>query len=165
MMSHRNNPRPDLAEKICELFGDGQPHTLDEIVEGMAPYISDEEAMAAFDEGVREGERFGRRWARNGAVGEERDRLLRLHEICGGDWFAWLEATPDGAPSDRFFGGLHPERRGDQQPASDWWQKALAVRDWEERLNIGDELLVVGFAQGAVRVWTKRRSQKGRSRK
>jgi len=142
-----------LQDKIVELCADGQWHSIDAIVERILPFTDQEENVAAFYEGLGEGKKYGRRWAKDSAGAEERERLQRLQDTCGGKWFAWLDSCPDVAPMDLFFGALHPDKQGDMEVANAWWKDATDA-NVVRLLEMGDSLIIAGFAMGAIEEWS-----------
>lgn len=148
-----------LREAILERFSDGEWRTIDEMVAGLGDVVSDEEALAAYEQGMEEGRRRGRRWAAT-APAKELARVLRCHNAWEGDWWAWEKRGRRRLSADeRFFRVVRPGEP--VSGASAWWTKALGNPELFDLLEAGEELLVVGFAEGAAEWASEKESPAG----
>lgn len=143
---------PDLDRRIRqaiqERFADGKWRTLEEMAAALSDVIPEEAALAAYEEGMEEGRRYGRRWAAT-APAKELARVVRCHDAWRGDWWGWAERGGRALTAARRFYRLVRPGTG-SSGALAWWAGVLGNPDPVDVLECGEGILVVGFAEGAV---------------
>jgi hypothetical protein len=145
-------------EQVFRLrFPDGKRRTVEEMAAGLHDVLAEEEGLAAFEERMEEGRRYGRRWAAT-ARGRELARVIKGHNAWRGSWWVWANQDPlELSPAERFFLLVRPHVSVTNALA--WWARVLGQPDLVAYLEAGAHVLVAGFSEGVADWCSKNVSQ------
>jgi hypothetical protein len=120
----------------------------DAVVERLKKSVLDAEA-----EEYEQGKGVGRRWACESADGKALQRLERLHEGMGNDWWQlFRDDLNHHTVAERLAFEIDPGTRGDTKAAHIFWERASGEAEPSAEY-------VRGFAEAALEVWGDVRSR------